>query len=101
MAALRYPEPGQDMRYIRARVKMIGRLGSLACINGHEFGTIHLPDFDQGVGQEGAEHDAWRSGPACALGVEFRNFKRKTLFVYLDRLLVSSRFMENDANMVQ
>ncbi len=101
MPALRDPEPSQDMRYVCARVKMIGRLGSLAGLNGHEFGAIHLAHFDQGVGQEGAEHDTWISGPARALGVEFRNFKRKTLFVYLDRLPVSSGLMENDANLVQ
>ena len=84
MPALRHPEPRKDMRYIRARIKMIGRLGSLARLNGHEFGTLHLPDFDQGIGQKSTEHYARIGGPSCALDIEFGSFKRKALFVDFD-----------------
>src|SRR5579859_7176367 len=80
---------------------MTRRFGALARLNGHEFGSLNLADFNQGIGQKGAEHYAWIGGPSRALGIKFGGFKGKALFVDFNRLLVSSGFVENYPDIVQ
>ena len=99
MPALGNPEPGKDMRYVRTRIEMILRF--CEGIIGDDFGPFHFPDFDQGIGEESTKHDAWIGRPAGALGIQLRTFERETLFVYLDRLSVSTGFVEHHADVVQ
>jgi hypothetical protein len=76
-------------------------LGSCYGIIGQDFGSFQFPDFDQGVGQKSAEHDAWIGGPACALLIKLRTFEREAMFVYFDRVSVSSGFVEHHPDVVQ
>ncbi len=87
------------MRYVRTRIEMILRF--YEGITGHDFGPFQFPDFDQGIGEESTKHDAWIGRPAGALGIKLRAFERETLFVYLDRVSVSSGFVEHHPDVVQ
>src|SRR5689334_13521409 len=99
MPALGNSEAGEHMRYVRPRIEVI--LRPLHGFSSHDLGPLQFPNFDQGIGQESTKYDARIGSPPRPPRIKLGTFERKALFVYLDRLSVSTGFVEHDPDLVQ